>query len=89
MNKHRMGEELLVPANQKVQGEVSVLAVDKIKSVVVFKNNEVLIEKTPDGNAIDFTFEDTQRNETDTYYVRVEQVDDHRAWSSPIWVDQK
>ncbi len=89
MNNHRMGEELLVPKNQTVQGVVSVLAVDKIKSIVVIKNNEVLIEKTVDGNAIDFTFEDTQRNETDTYYVRVEQVDDHRAWSSPIWVDQK
>lgn len=89
INGHNMGEELLVLNNQKVIGEVSVLALDKIKSVIVFKNNEVFIEKSVDSNEIDFTFEDTDRKETDTYYVRVEQVDDHRAWSSPIWVDSK
>lgn len=89
LNGHHMGEELLVPASQTIKGEVSVLAVDKIKSVVVIKNNEVLIEKTSNGNSLDFTFEDKNRKETDTYYVKVEQVDDHLAWSSPIWVDQK
>ncbi len=89
INEHRMGEELLVPKATPVFGEVSVLAVDKIRSVIVYKNNEIFVEKTVDGNALDFTFEDTNRSETDTYYVRVEQIDDHLAWSSPIWVDEK
>ncbi|MEF9968621.1 MAG: hypothetical protein RR766_08915, partial [Longicatena sp.] len=89
INEHHMGEELLVPKATPVFGEVSVLAVDKIRSVIVYKNNEIFVEKTVDGNALDFTFEDTNRSETDTYYVRVEQIDDHLAWSSPIWVDEK
>ena len=30
---------------------------------------------------------DEQRSESDYYYLRVTQPDNHMAWSSPIWVD--
>ena len=35
---------------------------------------------------MDFTVEDSERGEEDFYYLRVEQIDDHCAWCSPIWV---
>ena len=38
------------------------------------------------GCAMDFTVEDSERGEEDFYYLRVEQIDDHCAWCSPIWV---
>ncbi|KAI4441952.1 hypothetical protein [Schaedlerella arabinosiphila] len=40
----------------------------------------------PGSRACDFTFSREAGKEEDTYYLRVTQVDDHQAWSSPIWI---
>ena len=34
----------------------------------------------------EFSFTDRGGPDDDYYYVRVEQLDGHRAWSSPWWV---
>lgn len=83
---HHMGEEIMIPAGRPVVMEISVLAVNDIRKVQIIKNNQVLAEKTGPGMAMDFTVEDHERSAEDTYYLRVEQTDDHCAWCSPIWV---
>lgn len=83
---HHMGEEVLISAELPVKMEISVLAVNTIRKIQIIKNNEVLFEIDGDGDAMDFTVEDAQRSQEDYYYLRVEQVDDHCAWCSPIWV---
>ena len=81
-----MGEEIMIPAGEAVKLDVSVLAVNEIRKVQIIKNNEVLVEKENCCQAVDFTLEDSERGEEDFYYLRVEQIDDHCAWCSPIWV---
>lgn len=89
INGQHMGQEIIVQEGEEIKGEISVLAVNDIRKVQLLKNNEILIEKENCGKEVEMTFEDTNRNATDTYYLRVEQIDDHCAWSSPIWVDVK
>ena len=37
---------------------------------------------------VDFTYIDRQLLKTgDYYYLRVEQLDGNKAWSSPVWVN--
>ncbi len=74
-----------------------VVGTTDIKSVEIIRNGKVLIVFEPDSFKFDYTFDDSE-NLTDIalessdypfvyYYVRVEQVDGHIAWSSPIWID--
>ncbi|MFR5598831.1 MAG: hypothetical protein ACLTJB_03870, partial [Holdemania filiformis] len=86
IGSHHMGEEIMIPAGEAVKLDVSVLAVNEIRTVQIIKNNEVLVEMEGCGCAMDFTVEDSERGEEDFYYLRVEQTDDHCAWCSPIWV---
>lgn len=86
IGSHHMGEEIMIPAGEAVKLDVSVLAVNEIRTVQIIKNNEVLVEMEGCGCAMDFTVEDSERGEEDFYYLRVEQIDDHCAWCSPIWV---
>ncbi len=52
-----------------------------------YRDTVTLRRRLADG-ALDvrFEYQDTGRLQGDYYYVRVKQVDDAEAWSSPIWV---
>ncbi|MEG1858381.1 MAG: CehA/McbA family metallohydrolase, partial [Pseudoflavonifractor sp.] len=81
-----MGSELKLAPGLPVRFAISVLGTQTVK-VEVLKNNKVIQTWAPDSDACDVTFEDSHRSESDYYYVRVTQPDEHMAWSSPIWVD--
>lgn len=81
-----MGSEVTLAAGQPVHFDLSVLGTTQIR-VDLMKNNKVLQTWEPGGDACDASYTDSERSESDCYYLRVTQTDDHMAWSSPIWVD--
>ena len=82
-----MGNELKLAANQPVHLDISVLGTANIQ-VDLVKNNQVIQTWNPGGDTCDASYVDNDRSETDYYYLRVTQTDEHMAWSSPIWVDR-
>lgn len=81
-----MGSELKVPAGQAVHIDISVLGTKEVK-VELVKNNKVVRTWEPESRACDAAWEDNDRSSSDYYYLRITQLDEHMAWSSPIWVD--
>jgi len=58
-----------------------------LRQIDIVRNNQFVGSRQLQSNAADFTFSDEQPvNGESYYYVRVQQVDDQIAWSSPIWV---
>ncbi len=64
-----------------------VLGTTDLEKVELVKNN-VVVESFPcQGVLGDFTHTDASKpHRGNYYYLRVEQTDDHLAWSSPIWL---
>ena len=81
-----MGSELKLEAGKPLELEISVLGTQNVK-VELIKNNVAVAAWEPDCDAVDAIYVDEQRSESDYYYLRVTQPDNHMAWSSPIWVD--
>ena len=81
-----MGTELKMPAGEAVKLDISVLGTRNVK-VELIKNNVAIATWEPGCDSVDVSFLDENRSESDYYYVRVTQPDEHMAWSSPIWVD--
>jgi hypothetical protein len=58
-----------------------------IKEIAIVRDNTYIHKRPGSGTQADFTFrEPTLSPGQHYYYVRVEQEDNHVAWSSPIWV---
>ena len=86
----RMGEAFMGDETKTTEKRVftcSVLAVNDIRKIEIIKNGKAVYTLNPDTRDVDFTFTDDASDSTDYYYLRVEQVDDHIAWSSPIYVN--
>ena len=72
-----------------------------LRKVELIRNGEVLKEfELNNSQFLDFTYDDMdnladccimskEKKPFVFYYLRVEQEDDHMAWTSPIWVDFK
>lgn len=86
-NGKPMGSELKMAKGEAVNLEISILGTDELK-VDLLKNNKVIQSWEPGCDACDVKFSDVSSNETDYYYVRVSQKDEHMAWGSPIWIDR-
>lgn len=83
--------------NRHLTGYVAGTA-DLVK-VEIIRNGKVLKTFEPDGYAFEFAYDDMEPLDKAVidakdkkppfvfYYLRVQQVDGHMAWSSPIWVD--
>lgn len=98
---HMMGSELstaLKPGlnlNRHISGYVAGTA--NIKEIEIIRNGTVIKTFQPTTYHYDFYHDDMDPMDEITlnnggnpfifYYLRVTQVDDHIAWSSPIWVD--
>lgn len=63
----------------KAEGEQTIKALD------VYKNGEPFKRFYPKNKRFTTEFV-IDKNETASYYVRVIQIDNHMAWSSPIWI---
>lgn len=83
--------------NRHISGSVAGTAL--LKSVEIIRNGEVLKAFSPQSNNLEYEYddmeplasvalEDPQGNAPFVfYYLRVTQVDQAMAWSSPIWID--
>lgn len=83
--------------NRHISGYVAGSA--PLSSVEIIRNGQVLHTFTPSDYFLDFTYDDmtplggvtlTSKDKRPSfvyYYLRVTQSDGHRAWSSPIWID--
>ena len=82
-----MGEEFTATTPPEIQVDVAGTA--GIGRILIIKNGkEVVYEASPGSAVASFTFTDTDvaPGREYSYYVRVEQIDSHLAWSSPVWV---
>jgi len=85
------GKEYLQGDIVKAPGEfklsVKVIGTMPIRQIDIIKNNTFVHTRQPLENEVSFTFVDNQPSPGESYYyVRVIQVDDQMAWSSPIWI---
>ena len=85
-----MGSEIQVDAAPEIQ--VVAGGTDDLAAVVLVRYTAAAgFEEIDLGSGaaslavISFTDEDLDSDAI--YYVRVEQVDGHRAWGSPVWVE--
>lgn len=66
---------------------VSVKGTKPIRQIDIIRNNQFIHAVHPLTQDVSFTFTDAQPLDTESYYyVRVQQVDDQMAWSSPVWM---
>jgi len=66
---------------------VKVIGTAPIRQIDIVRNNKFIHNRQPLEKEVSFTFIDNQPSPGESYYyVRVIQVDDQMAWSSPIWI---
>ncbi len=66
---------------------VKVIGTAPIRQIDVIRNNAFVHTRHPLETEVSFSFVDSQPARGESYYyVRVLQVDDQIAWSSPIWI---
>jgi hypothetical protein len=79
----------IVPAPGNFRLWVKVMGTRPIRQVDVIRDNQFIHNLQPLQKEVSFTFVDNQPKPGESYYyVRVIQVDDQMAWSSPIWVSR-
>ncbi len=83
--------------NRYISGYV--IGTDKIKEIVIIRNNKILMNYHPNATSFDFTFDDQEHLSNICvkpkeeklpfvfYYLRAVQEDSHMVWTSPIWID--
>jgi hypothetical protein len=77
----------IVPAAGNFRLSVKVIGTRPIRQIDIIRNNQFVHNVQPLEKEVSFTFIDSQpRSGESYYYVRVIQVDEQMAWSSPIWV---
>jgi len=58
-----------------------------IRQIDIIRDNKLIHSRTPMEREVSFRYKDTATVAKESYfYVRVIQVDDQIAWSSPVWV---
>jgi len=66
---------------------VAVKGTKPIRQIDIVRNNEFIHTTHPLSKDATFSFADPNPLDKETYYyVRVQQVDDQIAWSSPVWI---
>jgi hypothetical protein len=88
---------LLFTANGKLMGSTLPLSGTKefliddrgeniLKKVELFRNGDFYKKFIPSGKHFKKEFT-VKNNEADNWYVRITQMDNHIAWSSPVWFE--
>ncbi len=86
--EYLQGDIVTAPGDFKLS--VKVIGTAPIRQIDIIKNNTFLHTRQPLEPEVAFTFVDNQPSPGESYYyVRVIQVDDQMAWSSPIWVKRQ
>jgi hypothetical protein len=83
MDGHFMGE--IIKTNNRIL-DIHIIGTDKIKEIVVVKDNQEFQVKHPGKKEVKVRWKDEKNTDGESYYyVRVLQEDGELAWSSPIW----
>jgi hypothetical protein len=83
--EYLQGDIVKAPGDFKLL--VKVIGTMPIRQIDVVRNNKFVHTREPLEKEVSFTFVDNQPSPGESYYyVRVIQVDDQMAWSSPIWI---
>ncbi|MDQ2899831.1 MAG: hypothetical protein M3Y07_08525 [Acidobacteriota bacterium] len=83
--EHLQGD--IIKASGDYQLMVKVIGTKPIRQIDVIRNNRFVHTREPMQREVNFTFTDNEKpSGARYYYVRVIQVDDQMAWSSPIWI---
>jgi len=86
--EYLQGDIIEAPSNFRLW--VKVIGTAPIRQIDLIKNNTFVHTRQNLGREASFTYEDLSARPGESYYyVRVHQVDDQMAWSSPIWVRRK
>ena len=86
-NEYLQGD--IVKARGPVRLKLKVIGTRPIRQIDIIKNNKYLHTRHPLESNVSFEFQDPEATAGESYYyVRVMQIDDQMAWSSPIWVTQ-
>jgi hypothetical protein len=87
INDHPMGEIIKLNKQAPKQIEIKVTGTDRLKLVEIIKNNKSLKKYSWTEPSFSVSFTDNSiTSPRDYYYLRVEQQDNHMAWSSPIYI---
>jgi hypothetical protein len=86
-DRHMMGDKALKPKSGGIPLRIRAVADRAVTRLVVFRNNEIVLDIAPHQESIDVKWTDKDPPETDPlwYYVRLHREDEELAWSSPIW----
>ncbi len=83
-NGQLMGSE--IPDTEHKEFVIEVVGEGRLKKVELFRNGDVYRHFVPDGNSFK-TALNIQEAGSSNWYVRVTQLDNHLAISSPIWFE--
>jgi len=87
VNGAPMGSELAGAAGAPVALSVRVYGTERLTRVEVFRRSGLAYTVEPASESFEFDFECAPGEPGDYLYVTAEQIDGHRAWSSPVWLD--
>ena len=83
--EHLMGD--IVRTAERPRFRIHIDGTARLAQVDVIKNNTYVFQHKPDSDAVTFEYRDAAPSPGESYYyVRVQQIDGHVGWSSPIWV---
>ena len=67
---------------------IKALGADRIKQLVIVKNQEIIYTRHPTADSVTLRYTDNKFEPgKNYYYVRVLQNNGMVAWSSPIWLE--
>jgi len=82
-----MGEIIKLDKQTSKIIKIKITGTDRLRLVEVIKNNKSLKKYSWTDPSFSASFtDDSETSSNDFYYLRVEQQDNHMAWSSPIWI---
>ncbi len=88
INGHPMGSDLNITGSGKVNISIEAAGTNKFERIEILKNSHVFYSCCPNGKMVT-SLQCTDENlnaGTSYYYIRITQLDNEMAWSSPIWV---
>jgi len=78
----------IIKSNEAPKLKIRAIGTDKIKQLVIVKNQTFVYTGRPNTKEVYIEFQDRDFEPgANYYYVRVLQNDEQMAWSSPIWVE--
>lgn len=87
VNGEPMGSELAGAAGRPVALAVRVYGTEKLVRIDVRRRSGPAYTIEPASESCEFELECAPGEPGDYLYVSAEQMDGHRAWSSPVWLD--